>query len=227
MAVNTQERLEFLVNFCNADLAAYREGDWLNLKADVEQFIQPPQGEERVADLGWVFPLEDRYMKAPAYTKMGGNLIIPAPEELSQEELTTLWSGTRCLLVALADAERILESGGAPPEPGEVVPIKGGVKLMVAPSDIGGQLMVLWIGSARDVFFAIILSMATSEALPPIRICMLDECDQIFIRRSRQLYCSSDHARLDRRQILASKKDAKEDAKEEAAEEVKRRRAKA
>jgi len=175
--MTADERLDLLVEFCNRNIDEMKPGDWLNASYDIKRFVARPESAD---ELGWAFPILTPKEDDP---------------ELSEDEIRHLWSGARALFAGYVDTRETLKKG-LPAEPGQMVLIHGEVKLLPVRPD-QGSAVALWAGSQlQDDFYMIIVSLVTSRDTAQVRTCPVEECDRLFVRRGRQLYCTSEHARL-------------------------------
>jgi hypothetical protein len=159
-----EERLKFVVNFAGMDLDRLRDGDWLNLREDLQTFVSIDQ-----------FMLE-----GPS----------PRDEEYTADEIRAL---QRELQQVLGDLVAKREpSGNHWPltQYTKLIDLKD-LALGVTPLDplgMPGHNMLRAQAPARNVFFLHLFLLLCQE--PTGRILRCPECGTIFYRVRGQRYCT-------------------------------------
>jgi hypothetical protein len=157
-----EERLKFVVKFAGMDLDHLRDGDWLNLREDLQSFVSVDQ-----------FMIEG-----------------PSPHEYTTDEIRALQRELRQVLEDLV-AKREPSGNHWPLTQYTKLIDLGRLALGVTPLDplgMPGHNMLRAQAPARNVFFLHLWFLLGQE--PTGRILRCPECGTIFYRVRGQRYCT-------------------------------------
>jgi hypothetical protein len=159
--LTAEDPLRFVVQFTAMDLNHLRPGDWLNLRDDLQGFLN----------------------KSPSGVVVRA-AIPPSSADYTEDDFRALQREVRELLIDVV-ATRKRESC-APSMPVLVHVI---VSVAVMEGLFPGRPNVLLIeGVMRDVFLWLVTYLLAQESIARIALC--PECQTIFYRNRNQLYCT-------------------------------------
>lgn len=208
-----QDRLAFAVRFAQMDLDRLRPGDWLNLRDDLVAFL----GHREAVDLREAEKAKDLDL---ALAPRGGIVAKawkhPRPEEMTEADLRDLQKKAREFLNYVVEArqqkplspqeladtpkvsERRLGKGvkayvfPKPKKLGLDVPeeeVSLTLFLLVPPSPrFAGRCVLHVEGDTRGAFLTTLLFLLAQQSTNRVSKC--PECDRLFLRVRKQLYCS-------------------------------------
>lgn len=157
-----EQRIQFAVRFAADSLDHYRQGDWLNLREDLGQFMPTSKVGEVPADL---VPI---------------GIFVPSgsPAQSTESELRKLQTEIRNLLnifvLPAEDGVRALPSIQT--------------TLTYTQFQVPGQVIVLIEGQLRDCLLGLLLRLLERGETSPIMRC--PQCQTIFYRSGKQLFCT-------------------------------------
>jgi hypothetical protein len=161
-----RHRFQFVVKFAALDLSTLRSGDWLDLQDELNDFFLPQHADLRPG---------------------GVHLWPDAPRTygMTPEDFRDLQAETRDVL-----AQVIASRDSGHEMPHKLLP---SLRLTVphAPaweSAAPGRHIWSAQGSARDVFFFGLYALLVSSNTATLARC--PQCDNVFLKKSNQLYCS-------------------------------------
>src|SRR5262245_46909462 len=172
-----RDRLEFAIRFAEMDLQTLRPGDWMNLSDDLGAF--------HGRDVPGGVTLKD----------LGGFIARPTDGPLSEERFQGLQREVQSLLRALVAVRSFLrdllasdkpaanDEPVSPPLP--PIPVMAEY-IVTAGIKAGGTLYVE--GRTRDVTLLRLMHLLTGGGIDAVFVC--PECDRLFYRVRRQLFCS-------------------------------------
>jgi hypothetical protein len=170
--MNDQQRLEFAVKFAQTDFSTMREGDWLNLREDVADFISP----------------QKRGIPPPGPYR---GVLIPRREPLlnSKTEAEALQTDVYGILSEVVSVREAESRSSASPRLGWPINVRLAVMPSLPPAPPRSVTLYV-VGSPRDVFLERLFSLLRQEPSNRILRCKALDCDQIFYRVRKQRYCS-------------------------------------
>jgi hypothetical protein len=190
-----QERLQLALDFARMDLDELREGDWLNLREDLETFILGTRAKDRSL-WGRVTP-ETRPIRTAALRQ-------PTPREMSREAFQALQAEVRKMLEVWAPRDEALRQLTTV---GSVT-----VRLGVHPELTFERRGVVTLNDSAPVAALAILG-SLLIALPDNILLRCPECDAVFYRNRHQVYCTRKCVnRANARDLRRAKKAAKQAA---------------
>ena len=170
------QRLRFVVQFAQLDLATFRPGDWLNLRDDLAAFLHGPwYGLDCTRE---PLPLADDWLVRPT--------VPPYPATYPEDAFHQLQAETRTVLLDMVLGTR--ERRSAPLTPVPLPSLALGAPSLGDLVPGAGQHALVAEGSTRDVFlflFFLLLKQVGSQ-----RIVRCPECGTIFYRHGNQDYCA-------------------------------------
>ena len=170
------QRLRFVLEFAQRDLAKLRPGDWLNLRDDVERVLVGANfGPE--FDFGTeAIPPPDGFMAYP--------IDHPFPKDMPEEAFHRLQEEIRTILNDMVLGAREPTAPAGPP-----VPLQVALRLTSFEGPGGGQTQPFLIaeGALRDVFLWLVFMLLQDGAALLARC---PECETIFYRNRNQDFCS-------------------------------------
>jgi hypothetical protein len=169
------QRLQFVVQFAQMDLATLRPGDWLNLRDDLAAFLHGPwYGLDVTRE---PLPLDDALLVRPTAP--------PYPDTYPEEAFQQLQAETRTLLYDMVLGTRDRTSA-----PLRLLPLQVhlGAPSLDGLVPVSGQHALVAEGSTRDVFLLLVFMLL--KQVGSKRIVRCPECGTIFYRHGNQDYCS-------------------------------------
>jgi hypothetical protein len=163
---NARQRFQFVVRFASLDLDRCREGDWLNLKEDLRDFLLPTHTSLRPGGLH-LWPTDH-----------------PLPEEYSADDFKALQAEVRDLLALVVVSRTGNEAWTYKP----VTFAYALPHVPALPSAQPGRHFVSAQGATRDLFLLAVGWLLAEVNTSTLSRC--SECSTIFLRKSNQLYCS-------------------------------------
>lgn len=166
------DRIRFAVAFANENLELFREGDWLNLREELESFGFAELASGRL------------WLSTPLQFARGGAVSrVPEP---TRTDLVSLQQRVRELLGLLADTHSSSTKGA--------VPIAG-VTLKdeqhwAAIQRSNGEVVLSVRTSFAEAILLRLLWLLSHAGAANLRRCPADDCGRVFWRVRRQLYCS-------------------------------------
>jgi hypothetical protein len=167
--------VEFLAKFAYQDLSAMREGDWLNLRADMEAFAQQGSGGlELHPEAPLALPPEDK----PQLRKLGSL-------QTCLRELLQPVAVSQSRIEPASPASKIFkESASGSFNSSREVGIGVSSRGRAAPSlFLAGEYLHLFYVKA-----ALLLYVTKEPSVKRLRLCT--ECHRVFLRVRKQIYCS-------------------------------------
>ena len=170
------QRLRFVLEFAQRDLAKLRPGDWLNLRDDVQRVLVGASfGPEFDAGIDAI-PQPDGFMAYP--------IDPPFPADVPEEVFHRLQEETRTILHDMVLGARESTTPAVPP-----VPLQVALRLTSFEGLVAGPTPPFLIaqGALRDVFLWLVFMLVQDGAALLARC---PECGTIFYRNRNQDYCS-------------------------------------
>ena len=162
-----QEQLKFVVEFAQKKLNEMRPGDLLNFRDDFVMFFYRRPGEDIRGPIGEItIPFEK-----------------PLPQDYTLDDFGALQQDV-CSILNEIVTRRDTEAHSAP-----VCDIKA--KLWAMPFGLKDQFILQATGSTRDMFLLRLFLLLTREPSDRILRCKATDCDKIFYRERKQVYCST------------------------------------
>lgn len=163
------DRLRFAVRFAEDNFGRYRDADWAKLRQDLGDFLHGAPGVQTTgSDFGGIF-----------VTAIDPPLVQDYPES----KLRELQATTKAILRELADEPDL--SGG----PVHTTRRPFGLAARWFVIRVAGLTMLSAQGTVRDAFLLRLLFLVNQTPIGNMRRC--SECDRLFWRVGRQLYCGS------------------------------------
>lgn len=199
------ERVELAVRFVQMDLDAFRPSDWANLRGDLERMRWPSRSAANARRRG------ER-----------AELVVPhAPwqdpeRELPERMIRKLQRETEQLLTDIVDARQTVQRKPFVPATSHLL------KVRARPLVLGDRIVRQVEGRPRDLFLHLLFSSFEHGPVDRLRRC--PECQILFVRRRKQMYCSERcNNRVTARKWRAKpavKKKRREDARKAYGEQV-------
>jgi hypothetical protein len=179
-------RLQFAVQFAQMDLDTLRPGDWMNLRWDLQLFLNL-EGKDTPLEL-------QRKLQSGTYVpdiSHGGVMAVvldgPQLTDMPEADIKALQAETQAVFTEVVTTRN-------PPHKTEYdieIPARWAIiSLDAHPLSKGrpGRNLVVVKGTARNMFLLVLLLLLKEE--PTDRILPCPECGRLFYRVRKQAYCS-------------------------------------
>jgi predicted RNA-binding Zn ribbon-like protein len=161
-----REKLGFVVGLAQANFKSMRPGDLLNYRDDLSKFLNPDN--------------EQRVVIAPT--------VPPKPNEYGEKHFRALQKEVRKILREIATGK----ATRTPSAPISKITVKLGVlSIPHLKSRAADMRMLMVTGKTRDGFLLGLSWLLAHEPVDRIRICKASDCETIFYRNRKQLFCST------------------------------------
>jgi hypothetical protein len=176
-SLNVEERIGFAVRFATTNLGQNREGDWLNLRDDLNQFLGAGPDDEINVKLS-----KGVYITADPDTE--GISGVAA----SEADVRAIQADVQQLLTGFAGPAR---TTGRFPKGLKAVPIALDyrvARIRHPERRQNGSSVVVASGNLRDCVLAVLLHLLVQQPGSPVELC--PECQKVFYRQGKQVFCS-------------------------------------